>query len=72
MNGQSSLILSVEGGEKKENHRKEMSKTANVANRVISHRDRLPEELRERRQICTNKLMGAAANDFPGPRNFSC
>lgn len=74
MNGQSSLILSVEG--KKEKHRKEMSRIVNVVNIVISHRKELPKELysrpEEQRQICTNKRMGAPANDSLGQRNFSC
>lgn len=66
MNGQSSLILSAGGG-REENHRNKMSRIANVANMVISHRKGLPEELYswlgEQRQICANNL---------GLRNFSC
>lgn len=53
-----------------------MSRIVNVANMVISHRKGLPKELYswpgEQRQICTNKLMGAPANDSLGQRNFSC
>ena len=69
-------VLSCLQRGKKETHRKEMSRIVNVANVVISHRKGLPKEVyswpEEQRQICTNKLMGAPANDFLGQRNFSC
>lgn len=70
MNGQSSLILSVYG--KKEKHREEMSRIVNVVNIVISHRKELYSRPEEQRQMCTNKRMGAPANDSLGQRNFSC
>ena len=54
-----------------------MSGIVNGANMVIRlEKVLLPKELwswaEEQRHICTNKLMGAPANDSPVQRNLSC